>query len=361
NGFSAFNGTHTIRLNGGTGTVVWGGADFNITTLQFNTFNSNALVDFQNGLDINTPATTARFITVRKNLNSTTDFARISGVISNSQGAGPLVFGGNSTLELTAANTYTGPTVLNDASIIPNTVVKLVGTGSIASSSAIDIGSLRTLDGTALTGGANFSIPNNRFAIAPGQTLGGTGTLQGNVFVGSAATIRGGSPATLLNNPTGQLLVNGGVRFGGGTLAVDLNGTATSGATVSRLALNGPENEFDIALANGPMTIQLLNTQGLVQNQTYSFIIASSSSDYTRDGIAVSSYNFGTDFTLSGGNFPSFAGVSLSVSGSNLVLQFTPVPEPSTVGLLAMLGFGVMRKLRSRFHRKIGLDRTEPK
>jgi autotransporter-associated beta strand protein len=364
-GFSAFGGTHTIQLNGGTGTVVWGSADFNPTsTLHLNGLvasfsNTNALLDFQNGIDLNAGTGAIRTISSRDNPNSTADVARISGVISNSAGAGILVFGGNGVIELTAANTYSGPTVLNDSNFLPNTTVKLVGTGSIAASTAIDIGTARTLDVTALTGGANYSASAGRFAVASGQTFGGTGTVNGAVLVGNGGTLRGGSPTTLLNAPTGQLIVNGSVRLAnGGILAVDLNGQLSSGATVSRVAVTGAGNTFDISTTGGAPTINLQNTLGLVASQSYTYTIASSAGGFTRDGTAVTSYSFGTDFFLAG-SLGTFENVSLTVTGSNLVLTFTPVPEPATVGLVATASLallGVVRRWRRTSQSNLGSE-----
>jgi autotransporter-associated beta strand protein len=362
-GFSASGGSMAVQLNGGTGTVTWGGtADFNPSTLQFGSFTADALTDFRNGLDLNS-ASAARFVSVRDNTTSATDSARISGVISNSAGTGPVVFGGNGTLELTAANTYAGDTYLNDASVLPNTVVKLTGTGSFASSPTVTVGALRTLDVTGLTGGANYSAAANRFQLATGQTLAGSGTVVGSVLVGPTATIRGGSPSTGLNDPTGQLTVNGALRLSGSafaapaTLAVDLNGTSASGATVSRVAVTGTGNAWDFDVTGGPVTLRLLNDQNLTPGTSYTYLVGSSAGGLTRNGAPVTSYAYGTDFTLASGTFPGFSGVSLAADGANnLMLTFTPapVPEPGAVLAAGAAGLGLAGLARHRLRRGCG-------
>ena len=360
-GFSARGGTHTIRLNGGTGTVVWGSANFNPTTaLQFQNFSSDALVDFQNGIDLNAAGGAGRFISVRNNLSSTTDVARISGVISNSAGTGAFVMNGNGVLELTGANTYTGETFVFD-SVLTGGVLRLSGSGSFANSPVVTVGATQSLDVTGLTGGANYSTAAGRFQVASGQTLAGMGTVTGNALVGPGATIRGGSPPTGLNAPTGQLAVNGSLRIAGaapeagrGTLAVDLNGATASGATVSRVAVTGAGNVFDLDTTAGPVTIRLVNDQALTLNQPYSFVIGSSAGGFTRSGTSVTSYTHGTDFVMSSSNI-AFTDVTLTVSGANdLVLGFTavPVPEPGAVIALCAGAVGLLgaaRRVRRRF------------
>jgi fibronectin-binding autotransporter adhesin len=351
-GFAAFGGTHTIQLNGGTNTVVWGSTDFLPTagsTLQFNFVNSTGAVNFQNDLDLNAAAGSARLISVRDNVNNSNDLGWISGVISNSAGAGILVIGGNGRLELTATNTYTGATVITDSPTFSGNILKLVGSGSIARSTAIDVGVNRFFDVSSVTGGENYSQTAGRFALASGQTLSGSGTVLGSVLVGSGATIRGGSPSTLLNDPTGQLTIDGALRLSdGGTLAVDLNGASLSGATVGRLAVIGAGNSWDIDATGGIVKIRLLNDQALVQGQSYNFVIASSLGGFTRNGLFVSSYTPGVDFELSSVNFGGFQNISLTVSGSNLVLQFVPVPEPAMIGFVAVFSLSVYGRVRKR-------------
>lgn len=362
-GFSAFGGTHTIRLNGGTGTVQWGSANFNPTdTLAFNGLiptlaTATALVDFQNGLDLN--STGVRFISVANNAASSTDGARISGIISNSAGPGFLVVAGNGTLELTAANTYTGQTLVYD-NFFSGATLKLSGSGSFANSPAVTVVTGQFLDVSAVTGGANYSATAGRFAVAVGQTLAGTGTVTGGVFVGTGATIRGGIPPDTLNIPNGQLTVSGPLRLAGGTLAVDLNGTTASGTTVSRVAVTGAGNTFDISTTDSPAIINLRNDGDLTAGQSYTFTIASAAGGFTRDGGSVSSFNFGSDFVLSTANWGGFQNVSLTASGSNLVLTFSPVPEPLGVGLFAVAGLGVVGAVRRWTSRAAGGGRPAP-
>jgi hypothetical protein len=348
-GFSAFGGPMTVRLNGGTGTVVWGSANFNpISALQFGSYNANARTDFQNGIDVNGAS---RFINVQDNPGSTSDVARISGVISDSTGSAvPTIFGGNGVLELTAANTYNGGTYVTGSGFTGNTL-RLVGSGSIAASPTIGVAAGRFFDVTGLTGGANYSASAGRFLVVPNQMLSGSGTVIGNVLVGVGATIRGGNAET--NDPVGQLNVAGALRLAGGatapsTLAVDLNNATATGATVSRVAVSGAGSAWDLAVTGGPVKLQLLNDSKLTLGQPYSYTIGSSANGFTRNGTPVTGYAYGSDFTLASGNF-NFSDVSLLVDPSNnLVLSFTPtpVPEPASVLALGLAGLGLVQLVR---------------
>ncbi len=350
-GFSAFGGTHTVSVGGATPTpLVWGATDFNPGVLRLGSDTATGLTDFRNPLDLNNAT---RQFDVRNNSASTTDVARVSGVISNSGPANSalvVVATGTGFLELAGANTYNLQTAV--VSSLAGAGLRLVGGGSFANSPVVTVDVGEVLDVSQVTSGANFSVAAGRFLLAPGQQLAGTGTVTGGVLVGPGASVRGGSPATVLNQPTGQLAVTGPLRLvgsAGGTsaaLQVDLTGATASGATVSRVAVTGV---LDLASTAGPLgsavVVRLANDGGLAVGQTYSFTVASASDGFTRDGNpVVGGYTFGGDFTLESATFAAFTGVSLTTSGANLVLTFTPVPEPGL--LLAAAAGGLLARRR---------------
>lgn len=103
-----------------------------------------------------------------------------NGVIS---GSGGLAKTGTGQLFLNAANTYSGPTLVNAGSLV------LTDLGSINNSSAITVTS--TLDVSGRSDGT--------LALAGGQTLMGAGTVNGSLVVNAGATVAPGAPLGTLN------------------------------------------------------------------------------------------------------------------------------------------------------------------
>jgi autotransporter-associated beta strand protein len=104
-------------------------------------------------------------------------------------GAGDLRKVGGGTLVLTAANSYTGPTVIEAGGLV------IANAAAVAGSSSIDIAAAATLDVRPLADG---------LAVRPGQTLGGAGTVVGAVTFGQGATLAPGmlSGATRMGSAT---------------------------------------------------------------------------------------------------------------------------------------------------------------
>jgi autotransporter-associated beta strand protein len=112
----------------------------------------------------------------------------LSGTIAGSGGGtGAITKNGSNKLTVTAANTYSAGNIVVNAGTLA-----LSGAGSFNSSPTLIVGtgagSTAKLDVTGVTGGV-YNLPS-------GQTLKGTGTVQGNISIGSGSTIApGNSPA----------------------------------------------------------------------------------------------------------------------------------------------------------------------
>ncbi|HEX3717855.1 MAG TPA: autotransporter-associated beta strand repeat-containing protein [Verrucomicrobiae bacterium] len=139
----------------------------------------------------------------------------ISNVIS---GPGNLVeSGGGSALILTAANTYTGSTVIDSGPL------RLVGGGSISASATINIASGQVLD---VSGRSDQTL-----TLVSGQTLEGSGTVDGSLVVGGSATVSPAGAGTI-----GTLTATNEVTLEGNA-AMEVNKTAKTsdqltGATI---------------------------------------------------------------------------------------------------------------------------------
>ncbi len=263
-------------------------------------------------------------------------------------------------LTLQSANTHSGATVVTGS----GTVLALgsvsggagggfTNFGSFASSPTVTVRSGAGLNVAGATGGLNSL--GGQFAPVANQTLRGEGAVTGAVTIPAAATLRGGEPGV---SPNGQLSVAGPVTIqggpvgsGGGQLAVDLNGTSTSGTLVGRVAVTGG-NPLNLAVSPGnPVTIRLIGSQNLIYGTPYTFDVATAG-DFRRNGTpGVTSYTFGPagDFVLSADSVPLNAYIgtpTLTASSGTLTLGFTPVPEPATVLAVAVVGLGAARLRR---------------
>ena len=161
-------------------------------------------------------------------------------------GSGGFNKGGSGTLYLNGANTYTGPTFLNQGNII-------LGTGGSISGS-----SLITLAGGTLL---DASLPAGGLSLGKGMTLAGSGTVAGNVSAGTGARL---SPGTAIGAAT--LTLNNNLTLNNATNIIKLSGDPyTIGSGVNDL----------ISVAGS------LNLSGVSTIQIKPIGLLSSSSPYT--------------------------------------------------------------------------------
>jgi T5SS/PEP-CTERM-associated repeat protein/autotransporter-associated beta strand protein len=173
-------------------------------------------------------------------------------------GTGNLTKTGQATLALTGANGYSGNTLVTAGTL------KLSGSGSFASSSAISLATGTKLDVAGITSGANFS--GGRFSLVSGQTLKGTGTVVGSLGVASGATIAPG-------NSVGTLATDSVSIASGGTLALEVDfggpGSADYLNNTGTLALNN--SILNLTLLNGLLAGTLPETFLVANNVTGTF------------------------------------------------------------------------------------------
>jgi autotransporter-associated beta strand protein len=263
---------------------------------------------------------TAGSITGNVTNNGTLAFNR-SDVVTfagNISGTGAVVQAGTGTLILTGASTYSGPTTISGGTTV------LV----------------------------NGSLGNTAVGVNNGGTLGGHGTLNGPVTLNAGATISpGASVGTLtVNNNYTQ---NGGT---GSTWIVQFNGLGSSfpppvNTPNDQVAVTGTGNTFNlVADSSHKLTISVQAIDGFVppQGVTSSYTIATTTSTgaILSNGLAFTfdptAYTFqavgfiANDFQLSVAN------------GNQLVLTFTPVPEPGMVLAVSAAALGLVALTRRR-------------
>jgi autotransporter-associated beta strand protein len=256
------------------------------------------------------------------NLNST-----FGGVIANGTGAAGLTKAGTGTLTLTGANTYTGTT-------------------------AVNAGTLR-LDGS-VAGAAT---------VAAGAAITGGGTVGGALTLASGATLNPG-PAPGVGTLTvgGTTTINGGT---GSTWVIEFDGNGSTfpppaNTPNDRLALTGAGSNLNlVADAANKLTFILTAVEGFspAQNVPLSYTIATvdAAASIQSNGSAFAFDPAAYTFVTSGTGFLGATDFQLAVSGSNLVLTFTPVPEPGLVLAIsaAVLGLAAWANRRLRHTRVV--------
>lgn len=209
------------------------------------------------------------------------------------------------TLVVSAAQSYTGATAIDEGTL------KLSSTGSLASGSAV--------------------------TIASGASLAGTGSALGSVLVQGSI-----SPG----NSPGSMTVGSATFASGGHYVLDLAsaGTGTAGTEWDSLVVNGTldlsalssSNRFVVDLVSfaNPSTTGLISGFDAAATYTWNNVITFSTLNgtFSNDLFTFDTSQFANSYT---GNF------SFVLDGSSVNLVYaTPVPEPSTYAMI--LGFGAL-------------------
>ena len=226
-GFSALGANVTVTLNSGSA-IFWEDLGFVRSGHSF-TLNSptgTAMVDFTNPINLTSLANTndisslnynAREIHVLENTNSSTDWARISGVISGTV-QNDLLKSGAGTLELTATNTFLGHTQIMEG--------RLLVTGSTPSGGTSIVSGNATLAGAGSVG----TILLNGGSVEPGNN--GVGTLTASALYWRTGNMR----MDLGTGNQSDTLALGSGKFhkdpqGGAPYEFDFGGTGEGGRT----------------------------------------------------------------------------------------------------------------------------------
>lgn len=234
-----------------------------------------------------------------------------------------LTFSGNSVM--TGALNKVGPGTLTLSGANTGAGTTNVNAGTLA------LGTIGATTGTGLT------------TVATGATIRGIGTVGGSLTIGNGATVSPGNSVGTLNAGVGTTEWAGGGRY-----LLEYNhtgGVFTPGTTIDLYNSTGTLNLSAPVDGSNPFVIDLryLGAPGAaLQTPTSNIRIAT----FAPGGLA--SFTNSAQFTFAG----DFVGAlpTLSISGNDLMLSFTPVPEPTTVlgAVAAVLGVGgfVRRRLR---------------
>ena len=302
---------------------------------------------------INLGSTT--ILTIDTDGNGSNSGDTFHGIIS---GSGSLVVTGtdSNSLDLRGASTYTGGTTIDGVAVIASNNSAL-GTGPVI----VNGGAIVTNTGVTLTNPLILNgSPGNIAGVAGFGTFspGGTLAFQNYSAVDPGRTIIGsGGGGSSLNVPVPGALAFGGsttIQFGpnGGYIFALTDASLGAGSGYSTVNMPGetlsitatPVNPFQIFVFSfDPATNLAGNALNFSSSGSYSWTLVSAGSIPVFNA---SDFAFNTSGFTNGTGSGSF---SVSQSGNDLMLNFTPVPEPSTWalmagGLFALAGAAVRRR-----------------
>ncbi len=340
-GFAAYGSDATVNLGGNVtpDTLTWNttsGFLANGWTFILGAANATHTVDFRNPIAL---ANAVR--TVQVNDGSAAVDARLSGVLSSVSAGNGLTKTGLGTLELSAANTYSGTTAINAGRFLVSSAGNLSNTARVV------------VNGSGADFRWNSSTAFTRPLTMTQGTISGTGTISasGGVSIGTNAILSPG------NSPGIQAYTTSLAWAPGGTYQWELNSlTGTAGtnwdlvnATSGTFSLAGlssvPGNQFVldlITLAAGDVAGQLVNPY---DGGSYTFAIASyNPANFLLPGGF--SNTAGADltslFTINLGNWqgaqPEAGNIAVKINSTATGLDLVIVPEP---GAIALAGIGI--------------------
>ena len=257
----------------------------------------------------------------------------ISAPITDGNSSGDVVVSGGGTLNLTAVNTYTGPTTIDAGSTLA-----LSGSGSIAQSSGV--ANSGTFDISATTNGATVKAISGSGAVALGSknltVSNASGSFSGSIAGTGGINITGGSQTLSgINTYTGSTSVSSGATLalsGSGSIAtssgVTNNGTfnvtgKTGNVSVASYTQSSTGN---LAMGYSPTSNQKLLVAGVASLAGGLTLTASSGTYQSGKYALLSAGSVSGTFGALSSNLSSLTRLSynLAYDASNVYLVFTP-------------------------------------
>ncbi len=316
-GFSAVGANRIVNL-GNSAALTWGSGSFlpSGAPLMLGTPSADSTIDFQNPINLGNGVQTVQ---VAAGSGTAAVNARLSGVLS---GSGGLTMIGYGTLELTASNTYTGPTTVSGI------ILRLSNSG-------------------ALPGGSNLTLDGGVIELAAGDFTCNLGTGPGQVQF----TSNGGGFSAVGANRIVNLGNSAQLTWGSGSFLPNgaplMLGTPSDDSTVDfQNPINLGSGPQTVLVASGLAAVDaelsgiLSGSGGLTMAGNGTLVLSGTNNTYTggtvvEGGILVLESNGaladGSSLTIGAGAASIFAAAAAAPAAS---LTASPVPEPGTLALL---------------------------
>lgn len=255
-----------------------------------------------------------------------------NGGTSGTLGSGPVSLAGGTTLAFNRSDAYSAANTIFGAGAV---TVQGGGTLTLTGTSLYTGGTTVIAGALAVNNAAGSATGSGTVTIQTGATLQGTGRALGPVTVqGNGHLAPGNSIGTIT---TGAATFNNL-----GVYNVEFGGLTDDATTRDRLVSTGVIN----FVTGSIVQVQLVGADpGYQTFTTYSYTIATGASPIQVDG---SSGNPLSGITLNASGYAGPANFSLARSGNNLVLNFTPVPEPASAVAVLLAGLAGAAAWRRR-------------
>jgi autotransporter-associated beta strand protein len=238
-----------------------------------------------------------------------------------------------------ASSTFSGSIVNGTATTAP---LEKVGTGTIRFTGTNTYTGTTTVSAGTLAINGNNSAATGVVTVASGATLGGSGTIGGQIIVSSGGTLAPG-------NSPGLLTANNGVSLAtGSTFQWELINSTTDGRGTNYDAVNVTGGTLSIG--TGVASSLVFNATGSTVNWADSFwgsdrswlVFDNANAPSIFDDSVFATINLSADINnLQLTNVRSNASFAWNRQGSDVYLTYTAVPEPSTYALLALAAAGL--------------------
>ena len=261
------------------------------------------------------------------------------GVLS---GLGGLTKSTNGKQTLTGANTYAGTTSVTGGTLVADNNTALSTTAASVTGGTLEIATGRTvtnsltLNGSGATLRVNGTIQTGTLTLTAG-TVGGAGTIVQAVTAGSGVNVAPGSSG-IGTLTTGALTLGAASKF-----QVEVNSNTSTG---DKLVSTGN------VTIDSTSTLELAVSGSVMGDYSASFVILQLGNGFTRTGnFAGGSLDgdiqtFATPYVSYTLNYAYNAETLAPSGGNDVLLTFSSVPEPSSLGLL--LGGSAMLVRRRR-------------